>query len=131
MQRHSTRQTLKAGEKGFVDYAAQTVPVVSPNTGEICEAQLFVAVLAASNFTYAEASLSQYLPDWLVNHIRAFEYCGGATAIVVPHSVQESEPSWHNPGPNPSTYRGLPEYYYGYTTSSAGYTTPSAACHVL
>ncbi len=67
------RQTHQAGEKCFVDYAGQTVPIVWSATGEFREAQIFVAVLGASNYTFAEATLSQSLPDWLGSHVRAFE----------------------------------------------------------
>ncbi len=55
------RLVHKAGEKLFVDYAGDTVPLVHPETGEISQAQIFVAVLGASNYTYAEAQLSQEL----------------------------------------------------------------------
>ncbi len=64
-QRRSMRQTHKAGEKLFVDYAGQTVPIVSNSTGEIRTAQIFVAVLGASNYTFCEATWSQKLPDWI------------------------------------------------------------------
>ena len=82
------RQHHRAGEKTFVDYAGQTVEVVDRRSGEIRQAQIFVAVLGASNYTYAEASLSQSLPDWLGSHVRAFEYFGGTTAIVVPDNLK-------------------------------------------
>jgi len=82
-QKRSMRQTHKAGEKCFVDYCGHTVPIVCADTGEIHPAQVFVAVLGASNYTYAEATRSQSLPDWLGSHVRAFEYFGGLTAIVV------------------------------------------------
>src|SRR5215831_12846703 len=58
------RQTHRAGEKLFVDYAGPTVPIVNSTTGDIREAQIFVAVLGASNYTYAEATLTQGLADW-------------------------------------------------------------------
>ena len=57
------RQGHRAGEKLFVDYAGQTVPIIDRNTGEIREAQIFLAVLGASNYIYAEATWSQALPD--------------------------------------------------------------------
>jgi transposase len=57
------RQHHAAGEKVFVDYSGQTVPIVDQRTGEICPAQIFVGVLCASNYTYAEASWTQSLPD--------------------------------------------------------------------
>ncbi len=66
------RQEHHAGEKLFVDYAGQTMPIQDRHTGQICHAQIFVAVLGASNYTYAEATLSQGLPDWIASHIRTF-----------------------------------------------------------
>ena len=69
------RQKHKAGEKLFVDYAGQTVSVVDPQTGEIREAQVFVATLGASNYTYAEAHWSQSLPNWIAAHVRALDGC--------------------------------------------------------
>jgi transposase len=78
------RQTHRAGEKLFVDYAGPTVPIVNPITGEIREAQIFVAVLGASNYTYAEATWTQGLADWIGAHTRAFSFFGGVPALVVP-----------------------------------------------
>jgi len=77
------RQDHRAGEKLFLDFAGQTIPITDPLTGEITAAQLFVAVLGASNYTYAEALPSQELPHWLGAHVRAFEFMGGAPAILV------------------------------------------------
>lgn len=68
------RQTHRAGEKLFVDYAGQTVSIVEAKSGEIREAQIFVAVLGASNYTYAEATWTQSLPDWIASHVRTFHY---------------------------------------------------------
>jgi len=78
----------RAGEKCFVDFAGQTIPITDPLTGEITGAQLFVAVLGASNHTYAEALPSQELPHWLGAHVRAFEFWGGAPAILVPDNLK-------------------------------------------
>jgi hypothetical protein len=72
------RQEHRAGEKLFVDYAAQTAEVVDRRTGEIRQAQIFVAVLGASNYTYAEATWTQQLPDWIGSHVRAFEFLGAS-----------------------------------------------------
>lgn len=77
----SMRQTHTPGEKLFVDYAGQTIPVIDGATGEIRQAQLdvatsrivFVAVLGTSNYTYAEATWTQQLPDWIGSHVRVFE----------------------------------------------------------
>jgi transposase len=84
----SMRQTHRAGEKMFVDYAGQTVPIVNSVTGEVAEAQIFVAVLGASNYSYAEATLSQSLPDWIGSHVRAFEFFGGVPQLVVPDNLK-------------------------------------------
>jgi transposase len=78
------RQTHRAGEKLFVDYAGPTVAIVNPITGEIREAQIFVAVLGASNYTYAEATWTQGLADWIGAHTRAFSFFDGVPALVVP-----------------------------------------------
>jgi transposase len=67
-QKRSMRQAHRAGEKLFIDYAGPTMPVVCASSGEIRTAQIFVAVLGASNYTYAEATWSQSLPDWLGSH---------------------------------------------------------------
>jgi hypothetical protein len=75
----SMRLTHKAGEKVFVDYAGQTVPVVDPETGEVRQAQIFVGVLGASNYTYVEAHWSQELANWIGAHTRMLEFFGGYT----------------------------------------------------
>ena len=82
------RHDHRAGEKAFIDFAGQTIPITDPATGEIWQAQLFVAVLGASNHTYAEALASQELPHWLGAHVRAFEFWGGAPAILVPDNLR-------------------------------------------
>ena len=75
----SMRLTHKAGEKVFVDYAGQTMPVVDPQTGEVHQAQIFIGVLGASNYTYVEAQSSQDLPNWIGGHTRMFDFFGGYT----------------------------------------------------
>jgi transposase len=82
------RQEHRAGEKLFVDFAGQTVPVTNPKTGEIAQAQIFAAVLGASNYTYLEATRSQEMADWVAAHARAFEYFGGVPQIVVPDNLK-------------------------------------------
>lgn len=77
-QKRSMRQTHKAGEKTFIDYCDPTVPIVNRYTGEIEQAQIFVAVLGASNYTFAEVTWSQQLKDWLNSHVRAFNFFGGS-----------------------------------------------------
>jgi hypothetical protein len=81
------RQQHRAGEKMFVDYAGQTAPVTDPATGKTRDAQIFIAVLGASNYTYAEASWSQDLPSWIGSHCRAFEYFTGVPGVIAPEYV--------------------------------------------
>jgi transposase len=106
------RQDHRAGEKLFVDYAGQTVPVVDRMTGEIREAQIFVAVLGASNYTYAEATWTQGLPDWIGSHQRCFRYLGGVPEIVVPDNLRAGVTKAHRyePDANP-TYQDMASHY--------------------
>lgn len=82
------RLNFPAGARMFVDYAGDTVPVVDPATGEVSEAQVFVAVLGCSGMVYAEASPSQDLPSWLGAHVHAFEAFGGATEATTPDNLK-------------------------------------------
>jgi transposase len=82
-RRLSMRQVHLAGEKCFVDYAGQKPRFIDPATGEVVEAELFVAVLGASNYTYAEATRTQQVPEWIASHARAFAFFGGVTAAIV------------------------------------------------
>ena len=70
------RQEHRAGEKLFVDYAGHTVEIVDKTTGEIQEAQIFVAVLGASSYSYAEATWTQTLADWIGSHVRCLNFLG-------------------------------------------------------
>jgi len=74
------RQDHPAGKRLYVDYAGQTMPVMDPETGEVSEAQVFVATLGASSYTYAEAQPSQELRHWIAGHLRAFAFFEGCTA---------------------------------------------------
>ena len=111
-QKRSMRQTHRAGEKLFIDYAGPTVPVVCVSSGEIREASIYVAVLGASNYTFAEATWSQSLPDWLGSHVRAFEFFGGTTALLVPDNLKSgvSKACRYEPELNP-TYQQLAAHY--------------------
>ena len=82
------RQEHPAGEKLFVDFAGATIPIHGPSGGPVREASLFVAVLGASNYTYAEATWSQGLEDWIGAHIRTFEFLGGVPRLVVPDNTR-------------------------------------------
>ena len=82
------RQSHVAGEKMFVDYAAATLEVIDGLTGEVRAAQIFVATLGASSHTYAEATWTQALPNWIGSHSRAFAYFGGVAAQVVPGNLK-------------------------------------------
>ena len=106
------RQTHTPGERLFVDYAGQTVDVTDGSTGEIRTAQVFVAVLVASNYTYIEATWSQQLPDWIGSHVRALAFFGGCTELWVPDNLRSgvSKASRYEPDVNP-TYHDLAEHY--------------------
>ncbi|MGR9088246.1 MAG: IS21 family transposase [Gammaproteobacteria bacterium] len=111
-QKRSMRQTHRAGEKLFIDYAGPTVPIVCAASGEIRSASIFVAVLGASNYTYAEATWSQSLPDWLGSHVRAFEFFGGCPALLVPDNLKSgvSKACRYEPELNPA-YQQLAAHY--------------------
>ncbi|UCF86304.1 MAG: IS21 family transposase [Desulfobacteraceae bacterium] len=111
-QHVTMRQTHKAGEKMFVDYAGQSVPVIDRNTGQVMDAQIFVAVLGASNYTYAEASADQGLCNWIASHVRAFEYFEGVPQIVIPDNLRcgVSKSCRYEPDINP-TYHDMATHY--------------------
>jgi len=111
-QKRSMRQIHRAGEKLFVDYCGPTMPVVNPDTGEMRTAQIFVAVLGASNYTYACASWSQKQVDWLNAHVKAFEFFGGVPEIVVPDNLKSAVRKTHRyePDINPA-YQQLASHY--------------------
>jgi transposase len=106
------RQDHRAGEKLFVDYAGQTMPVVDRNTGEIREVQIFVAVLGASSYTYAEATWTQGLADWIGSHRRTFAFLGGVPELVVPDNLRAGVSKAHRyePDLNP-TYQDMASHY--------------------
>ena len=106
------RQEHLAGEKCFVDYCGKTMPITDRHTGEICPAQIFVGVMGASNYTYAEATLSQTLPDWIGSHIRMLEHFGAAPEILVPDNLKSgvSKTCRYEPDTNPS-YHAFANHY--------------------
>lgn len=106
------RQTYRAGEKLFVDYAGQTMPVADPLSGTVREAYLFVATLGASNYTYVEASYAQDLPSWIASHVRAFSFFGGVPEIIIPDNLKTgvTKPCRYEPDINP-TYNDMAGHY--------------------
>jgi transposase len=106
------RQEHRAGEKLFVDYAGQTVSITDPSTGKIRQAEIFVAVLGASNYTFAEATWTQSLPDWIGSHVRSFEYFQGVPEIIVPDNLKAAVSCAHRyePDLNP-TYQEMASHY--------------------
>ena len=106
------RQEHRAGEKLFVDYCGTTVPITDRYSGEIKQAQVFVAVLGASNYTYAEATYSQGLHDWITAHVHAFEYFGGVPGIIVTDNLRSgiSRACRYEPDINP-TYQEMARHY--------------------
>ena len=105
------RQAHKAGEKSFVDYC-EGLSLVYAKTGELIKTQLFVGCLGASSYTFAEATLTQALPDWLSSHVRMFEFFGGVTEITVPDNLKSGviRPCFYEPVLNES-YRDLAQHY--------------------
>ena len=106
------RQAHPAGERLFVDYAGQTVAIVDGRTGEARSAQVFVATLGASSYTYAEATWTQSLPDWIGSHTRALAFLGGVPAQLVPDNpkVGVDRANWYEPGLN-RTYLDMATHY--------------------
>lgn len=106
------RQTHAPGEKLFVDYSGDRIAIIDAQTGEIRDAELFVAVLGASNYTYAEATWTQQLPDWIGSHVRTFEFIGGCTEIVVPDNLKSGvhKPSFYDPIVN-RAYGAMASHY--------------------
>ena len=88
--KRSMRQVHKAGEKLFIDYCGPTISITNPDTGEVYQAQVFVATWGASNYTYAEATRSQQKADWIQSHINAFEFFGGVPEILVPDNLRSA-----------------------------------------
>jgi transposase len=87
-RRLSMRQVHRAGEKAFIDYSGKKPSIVDPKTGEVIEVELFVAVLGASNYTYAEATRTQQVGDWIGAHVRCFEFFGGVPRDLVPDQLK-------------------------------------------
>ncbi len=106
------RQVHRAGEKCFVDFAGQKPWVVNRKTGELIAGELFVGVLGASSYTYAEVVPSQQLPHWIGAHVRMLEFFGGAPQVLVPDCLKDAvtTPCRYEPSLN-RTYQDLAAHY--------------------
>jgi transposase len=111
-RRLSMRQVHRAGEKLFVDYSGKRPHIVDAATGETREVELFVAVLGASNYTFAEATLTQRLPDFIASNIRALEYFEAVPAILVPDQLRSAirGPDRYDPDIN-RTFLSFAQHY--------------------
>lgn len=112
-QRLSMRQVHKAGEKAFVDYAGRAPTIVDADTGAVIGVELFVAVLGASNYTFAEATRTQQSADWITSHVHAVEYFGGVPAVWVPDQLRTgvTVPCRYEPGVQ-RTYAEWAQHYH-------------------
>jgi transposase len=106
------RQTHVAGERLFVDFAGQTVPITDPLAGTVRQAQIFVAALGASNYTYVEARWSQGLADWIGCHVNALTFIGGVTRQIVCDNLKAGVTAAcrYEPGIN-RTYQEMAAHY--------------------
>jgi transposase len=110
--KRSMRQVHRAGDKLFIDYSGDTVPIINAGSGEIRRAEIFVAVLGASSYTYAEATWSQQLPDWIASHVRCFEFMGCVAALLVPDNLKSAIKRACRYEPEAtSTYEDLARHY--------------------
>ena len=111
-QRPTMRQVHRAGEKLFVDYSGKRPSLVDAATGEVTEVELFVAVLGASNFTYAEATRTQTVADWIGSHTRALAALGGVPSVIVPDQLKSgvTQSCRYEPGIQ-RTYEEMASHY--------------------
>ena len=108
----SMRQIHIAGEKVFVDYSGVIIPIYNQRTGEINTAQIFVAVLGASGYTYVNASLSQKQEDFIHSHVLAYQFFGGVPKVVVPDNLKSAVISNNKNGiVINESYAALARYY--------------------
>ena len=98
------RQTHVAGDKVFVDYSGRKIETVDPHTGEFRRAELFIGALGASSYTYAQATWTQSLPDWIGAHVRMFAFFGGVPRLIVPDNLKAgvTKASFYDPEINRS-----------------------------
>ena len=110
--RPTMRQTHMGGEKVFVDFAGDTIDIIDPITGEAHAMKLFVAAMGASNYTYAGASPSESLPDWIGMHANLFRFLGGVPKVVVCDNLKAAvtNPDRYDPRLN-RTYAEMASHY--------------------
>jgi transposase len=106
------RQEHQPGEKMFVDWAGSTIPIHDAQGGPLQAGHLFVAVLGASSYTYAEATSDEQLSNWIGAHVRAFEFYQGVPALVIPDNTKTgvTKACRYDPDLNP-TYQELAAHY--------------------
>ncbi len=106
------RQEHRAGEKVFLDFAGPTVPITDPLTGRVSAGQLFVGVMGASSYTYAELLASQELPEWISAHVNMLEFLGGVPEILVPDNLRSGVTRAHRYEPVLNrTYQEMAAHY--------------------
>lgn len=98
------RMEYAAGERMFVDFTGDRMPVIDPATGEVTMAEIFVSVLGASGMLYVEATRGQDLQSWLLAHVRAWDAYGGVARVTVPDNLKSgvTKACWYDPEVNPS-----------------------------
>ena len=102
----------RAGDKCFIDYSGAKFHLTDPETGETTEVELFVAVLGASNYTFAEATMSQRGPDFIASNVRMLEYFGGVPAAIVPDQLKSAVTKSCRYDPKiQRTYEAMAEHY--------------------
>jgi transposase len=108
----SMRQVHRAGEKTFIDYSGKKMSVVDVLTGEIREAEIFVASMGASKYTYAEATWTQTIPDWIESHKRMFRFFGAVPWVLTPDNLKPAinHACRYEPETN-STYADMADHY--------------------
>jgi transposase len=111
-QELTMHQVHRAGEKAFVDYAGQKPSIVDRQTGEVIEVELFVAVLGASSYTYAEATMTQRGPDFIASHVRSYQFFEGVSKATICDQLRSgvSHPCRYEPGIQ-HTYEEMARHY--------------------
>ena len=111
-RRPTMRQAHRGGERAYVDYSGKRPWLVDRQTGEISEVELFVGVLGASSYTYAEATQSQKVEDFIPSHVRMLEYFGGAPSLLTPDQLKSgvTKPCWYDPQIQ-RTYEEMASHY--------------------